>query len=208
MQLFATPSSPYARITNVVRIELGLADRVDVVWTRTRQPDDPNLAFNPSGRIPFLRLEDGSGFEETDLIIEFLDGLSSPRRFARPDIDAVGEEAYWEFRREEVMARSMLDGVSVWGREIIRPFGEQSPGIIEHENRRAMRLAGVFEGLVAGDILSGPMNLPQLLLYSALNMNARIPAFDWRTGHPNLVSWFDRMQALPSVRESEPPPGA
>lgn len=208
MQLFATPTSPYARITNIVRLELGLADRVEIVWTRTRQPDDPILEFNPSGRIPFLRLDDGSGFEDTDLIIEYLDGLASPRRFARPDIDAAGAVAYWEFRRREVTARSMLDGLSVWGREIIRPDGEQSPGIIDHESRRAMRLAGVFEDLVAGEIFSGPVNLPQLLLYSALNMDARIPEFDWRTGYPNLVSWFDRLQALPSVRNSEAPPGA
>ena len=87
MKLFATPTSPYARVANIALFELGLADRVEIVWTRTRQPDDPNLAFNPSGRIPFLLLEDGTGFEDTDLIIEYLDGLSMPRRFGQERVE-------------------------------------------------------------------------------------------------------------------------
>lgn len=207
MKLFVTPTSPYARMVTIVRLELNLADDVELVWTRTRRPDDPMLGYNPSGRIPYLRLADGTGFEDTDLIIEYLDRLEDPRRFARPEPDGAGAAAYWEFRRQETTARSMLDGVSVWGREIVRPPDEQSPGIIDHESRRAMRLAGIFEGLVDGDVLSGPLNIVQLLLYSSLNIEARVPAFDWRTDHPNLVRWFDRMQSLPSVRDSAPPPG-
>lgn len=208
MKLYVTPTSPYARIVTIVRLELGLATDVELVWTRTRQPDDPTLSFNPSGRIPFLQLEDGSGFEDTDLIVEYLDRLSEPRRFARPDPDTDIPESYWEFRRQEMTARSMLDGLSVWGRELVRAEDERSPGIIDHEGRRAMRLAAVFENLVTEPVLSGPINIPQLLLYSALNLKFRIPDFDWRTGHPNLVSWFDRMQTLPSVRDSEPPTSA
>ena len=37
--------------------------------------------------------------------------------------------------------RIALDGGAVWAREIKRPAGEQSPGIVDHENRRALRLA-------------------------------------------------------------------
>lgn len=208
MKLYVTPTSPYARLTMIVRLELGFADRVELAWTRTRQPDDPMLDFNPSGRVPYLRLDDGTGFEDTDLIVEFLDRLSPPRRFARPEIEKAGADVYWDFRRQEAIARSMLDGLSVWGREVVRPANEQSPGIIVHESRRADRLADTFEGLVSGDVLSGPMNLPQLLLFCALNMNARLPAFDWRKDRPNLAAWFDRMLEIPSVGDSKPPPGS
>jgi len=132
MKLYVTPTSPYARLALIVRLEKGLADRVELVWTRTRNPNDPMLAINPSGRIPFLFLEDGTGYEDTDVIVPYLDNLVSPSKFELP-----GGEAYWPFRRLQAMARSMLDGVSVWAREILRPKNEQSPGIIEHERRRA-----------------------------------------------------------------------
>lgn len=207
MKLYVTPTSPYARLTMIVRLELGLADRIELVWTRTRRPDDPVLAFNPSGRVPYLRLDDGAGYEDTDLIVEYLDRLSPPRRFARPAFDVAGADAYWDFRRQEMTARSMLDGVSVWGREVVRPANEQSPGIIDHESRRAARLADAFEGLVGESVLAGPMNLVHLLLFCALNIEKRLPAFDWRSGRPYLSAWFDRTLEIPSVRDSEPPEG-
>ena len=206
MKLYVTPTSPYARLTMIVRLELGLAERIELVWTKSRIPDDPMLAFNPSGRIPFLHLDDGSGFEDTDLIVEYLDLLGPQRRLARPEMAEIGVDAYWDFRRQEMTARSMLDGASVWGRELVRPQNEQSPGIIVHERGRALRLAHVFEGLVGGDVLTGPLNLPQLLLFCVLNLEFRLPEFYWRRGHPALDAWFDRMRDFPSVRNSEPPP--
>jgi glutathione S-transferase len=204
MKLFVTPTSPYARMVTIVRQELQLAEAVELVWTRTRQPNDPMLAFNPSGRIPFLLLSDGTGLEDSYLIIEYLDRLSAPRRFGRPEFGMVCSSAYWDFRRMEVTARSMLDGLSVWGREIVRPKGEQSPDIIEYENRRAIRLAGVFENLAEGKILSGPINIVQLFLFNSLNMSLRLPEFDWRLENPKLVTWFTAMLSLPSVRGSDP----
>jgi glutathione S-transferase len=208
MKLYVTPTSPYARLAMIVRLELGLADDIELVWTKSRIPDDPMLIFNPSGRIPFLHLDNGSGFEDTDLIVEYLDLLGPQRRFARPEPADVGADAYWEFRRQEMTARSVLDGASVWGRELVRPRDEQSPGIIAHERARALRLADVFDDLVGGDILTGPLNLPQLLLFCALNLEFRLPEFDWRQGHPALDGWFDRIQEIPSVRNSVPPPTA
>jgi glutathione S-transferase len=116
MKLYVTPTSPYAQLASIVRLENDLADRVELVWTRTRIPNDPMFAINPSGRIPFLLLEDGTGYEDTDVIVSYLDSLVPPRKFEPP-----GGEAYWPFRRLHAMARSMLDGVSVWAREGLRP---------------------------------------------------------------------------------------
>lgn len=202
MKLYVTPTSPYARLAMIVRLELGLADRVELVWTRTRNPDDPMLAVNPSGRVPFLLLDDGSGFEDTDVIVPFLDDLSLPHKFDPP-----GGDRYWGFRGLQAMSRSMLDGVSVWAREVIRPDGEQSPGIIEHERRRAGRLADHFETIIQTPPLTGNLNVVQLCLFCALNVERRLPDLDWRTGRPGLVDWFAKMSDRPSVTGSMPPPG-
>ena len=56
-------------------------------------------------------------------------------------------------------------------------------------------------------MLGGPLNLVQLLLFCALNVRTRLPDFDWADTYPDLAAWFDRMQLVPSVRDSAPPPG-
>ncbi|MDE0175305.1 MAG: glutathione S-transferase [Defluviicoccus sp.] len=201
MQLYVTPTSPYARLAMIARLEKGL-DGIELVWTRTRVPDDPMLAFNPSGRIPFLRLDDGTGFEDTDVIVDFIDTLAPPCRFAPP-----WGEAYWPYRRRRAAARSMLDGVAVWARETLRPEGERSPAIIDHERRRAMRLADAFEAEIATPAWAAPLDMPQLLLFCTLDVERRLPEFDWRTGRPGLVAWHARIAALPSVEGSLPPAG-
>jgi len=202
MKLYVTPTSPYARLAMIVRLEKRLAERVELVWTRTRNPDDPMLAVNPSGRVPFLLLDDGTVYEDTDVIIPFLDSLVLPRRFDPP-----GGELYWPFRRLQATARSMLDGISVWAREIIRPDNEQSPGIIEHERRRAGRLADCFENIIGNPPLTGDLNTIQLFLFCALDAERRLPALDWRTGHPGLVEWHGRMFDSPVFRDSQPSQG-
>ena len=89
----------------------------------------------------------------------------------------------------------------------MRPEGEQSPGIIEHERRRAARLADYFEAEIDAPTLTGPLNMVQMLLFCALDVERRLPDFDWRTGRPGLVAWHARVAALPSVAGSLPPAG-
>ena len=199
MKLFVTPTSPYARLALIVRIEKNLSDYVDLVWTQTRNPNDPLLVNNPSGRIPFLLLNDGTGYEDTDVIIPYFDSLVSPRQFDFPTGDA-----YWPFRRLQAMARSMLDGISVWAREVIRPTHEQSPKIIEHERQRARRMADYFESIISDPSLTGSINTPQLVLFCALDVERRLPSLDWRSAHPNLVDWYTRMLNVQSIREALP----
>jgi glutathione S-transferase len=207
MKLYVTPTSPYARLTMIVRLELGLEDSIDLEWTKTRMPDDPVLAVNPSGRVPFLQVDDGTGFEDTDVIIEYLDRLAGPRRYARPDLTDVADDAYWRFRRLESSSRSMLDGVSVWAREIKRPVREQSPGIIAHEHRRADRLAHTFEeeiGFAPLALTCDGLNIVQLLLFCALDVHRRLPDWQWRDDCSGLSAWYDRMVEIPAVGGSLP----
>lgn len=202
MKLYVTPTSPYARLALIVRLEKGLTDRVELVWTRTRDPSDPLLAINPSGRIPLLLLEDGTAYEDTDVIVPYLDSLVSPPQFESPR-----GEAYWPYRGLQAMARSLLDGVSVWAREALRPENEQSPGIIEHERRRGIRMADYFESIIGDPPLTGKLNTVQLILFCALDLERRLPALNWRGGRPGLVAWHARMLDLPSIGGSVPPAG-
>src|SRR5438105_1271786 len=74
MTLFATPTSPYARIARVFVHEAGLADRVAVEHVPLRDPTSKLLQYNPVGRVPTLLTEDGLAIGESRLVCVHLDG--------------------------------------------------------------------------------------------------------------------------------------
>jgi glutathione S-transferase len=189
MKLYCTPGSPYARMARIVVIEKKLESRVEVIMAQTRKEGSPYYAINPSGRVPYLVRDDGVGMEESQLICAWL-GFDSPQD--------------WETRRLEGLARSLLDGLSVWLRELYRPENERSPGIIRHEQARAARLFDAWEREVAQPPMRGPLNMAQLTLACALGIEMRMPDLDWRTGHPRLVAWYEPIAARPSFMATKP----
>jgi len=202
MKLYVTPGSPYARMARIVVLEKGLGSRVETVVAKTRAADSPYYAINPSGRVPYLVRDDGVGMEESALICAYLDRLDG-----KPAFDPPGGDEQWEARRLEALARSMLDGLSVWGREILRPENERSPGVIEHEAERARRMTDLWEREIEHPLMRGALNMIQITLACALGLEARNPGFRWRAGRPKLSQWFDRIAARPSFTATAPPGG-
>ena len=199
MKLYITPGSPYARMARIVVLEKRLQDRVEVIVAKTRAADSPYYAINPSGRVPYLVRDDGIAMEESALICSYLDHLDGKPMLAWP-----GEQA-WEARRLESLARSMLDGIAVWGREIARPANQQSPTVVQHEKDRAQRMADVWEREIGHALMRGQLNLIQLTLACGLGMDVRNADFRWRPGHPKVSAWYDEFASRPSFRATEPP---
>ncbi len=200
MKLYITPGSPYARIARIVIIEKVLESRVEIVIAQTRRVDSPYYDINPSGRVPYLLRDDGVGLEESSVICAYLDHLDG-----KPAFDLPAGDQGWEARRLEALARSMLDGLAVWGREILRPEGERSPTLIQHETERSRRMADHWETVIDNALMHGALNMAQFTLGCALAIEARIPDFRWRPGHPKLCDWFGRIAARPSFAATAPP---
>jgi len=200
VKLYITPGSPYARMARMVLIEKGLEKRVEVITAQTRVANSLYYRINPSGRVPYLIREDGVGMEESALICDYLDRLDG-----RPAFDLPAGADAWEARRLEGLARSLLDGLAVWGRELARPEYERSPTVLLHEARRSERLTDVWETEIASPLMQGPLDRQQLTLACALGLEARIPGFRWRPGHPKLSEWFRRIEARPSLVGTAPP---
>ena len=200
MKLYITPGSPYARIARVVVLEKGLEGRVEIITAQTRLADSPYYDINPAGRVPYLIRDDGVGLEESAVICAYLDRLDGNPAFELP----AGDEA-WEARRLEALARSMMDGLAVWGREIVRPQNERSPTVIQHEARRSERMADLWEVEIGHPLLRGALNMVQITLACSLGLEARNPDLRWRPGHPKLCAWFDRVAARPSLAATAPP---
>jgi glutathione S-transferase len=203
MKLYITPGSPYARVARVVVLEKGLADRVEIIPAQTRQADSPYYQINPSGRVPYLVRDDGTGLEESSVICAWLDHLDG-----RPAFDLPGGDQGWEARRLEALARSWLDGLAVWLRELYRPTEERSPGIIRHEVARSSRMADLWETEVDHPLMHGALNLAQITLVCVLGLEARNSDIRWRPGHPRLSDWFDRISVRPSLAATAPPASA
>lgn len=200
MKLYVTPGSPYARMARIVVLEKGLESQVEIVLAKTRTVDSPYYGINASGRVPYLVCDDGRGFEESAVICTYLDHL-----YGDPQFDLPGGEQSWEACRLESSARSMLDGLSVWGREILRPENERSPGVIQHEKDRAQRMANLWEAEIDHPHMRGSLNMAQITLACALGLEARNPDFRWRPGHPKLGEWFAPIAARRSFASTAPP---
>ena len=199
MKLYATPGSPYARMARILVIEKGLESRVEVIFAQTRSAGSPYYRINPSGRVPYLVRDDGVGLEESALICAYLDQLDGKPAFGLP----AGEPG-WEARRLEGLARSLMDGLAVWLRELYRPENERSPGVIRHEIDRAARLLAHWELEIAHPYMRGELNMAQLTLACALGLEARMPEFDWRSGHARLLDWYGPLAARASFAATAP----
>ncbi len=200
MKLYITPGSPYARIARIVVLEKKLESRVEIVIAQTRRVDSPYYDINPSGRVPYLLRDDGVGLEESSVICAYLDHLDG-----KPAFDLPAGDQGWEARRLEALARSMMDGLAVWGREILRPQGERSPTLVQHETERSRRMADRWETEIDNAPMHGALNMAQITLGCTLALEARIPDFRWRPGHPKLCDWFGRIAARLSFAATAPP---
>jgi len=200
VKLYITLTSPYARLARIVVLEKDLGDKVEQIIAKTRQVDSPYYQVNPSGRVPCLILSDGTRLEESQLVCSYLDHLDAAPLF-EPPTGTVGLQV----RRLEAMARSLMDGVSVWIREGFRPVDERSPGIVGHEQARAARLIDVWENEIIDSAMQGDLNnMAQLTLITALQLEQWNPEFKWREGHPRLVEWCDQLSDRPSLQETVP----
>jgi len=193
VKLYVTPGSPYARMARIVVLEKNLGDRVEIVAAQTRTANSPYYQINPSGRVPYLVRDDGVGMEESAVICAYLDRLDGKPSFDLPP----GEQA-WEARRLEGLARSMMDGLSVWLRELYRPANERSPGVIRHETDRASRMVDLWEREIGHPFMRGAaLNMAQITLAGSK------PAIPSSTGARGTRASATGMPRSPHARRSQ-----
>ena len=181
-------------------LEKGLEEQVEIVVAHIRLANSPYYSINPSGRVPYLVCDDGTRLEESYVICTYLDHLDGNPAFDLPAGDKV-----WEACRLEALARSLLDGFAVWGREARRPKSEQSPRILLHEADRSKRMVDLWESEIDHQMFGGKLNMAQITLASALGFAALIADLEWRPEHPKLCAWFDKIATRPSLQATAPP---
>jgi glutathione S-transferase len=187
-----------ARLTRIIVIEKALEDRVEIIEAKTRTLGSPYYQINPSGRVPYLIDDAGVGMEDSQLICAFLDSLDGGPRFHN-----AAHANDWAYLRLEAAARSMCEGIAVWGREMARPENERSPTTLAHESARAQRMADFFEDRITDPLMQGGM--APLILAVAVEMARKRGLGDLTAGRRRPASWMRSISGLPSMKRTVQP---
>ena len=197
MKLLGTNTSPYVRKVRLVLLEKYIPH--EYLIDAPRDPGSQVARANPLGRIPALILDDETCVYDSPVIAEYADTLNDAPILIPRD-DAL---ARMRVKRWEALADGIMDSAVVVRTESIRPAEKQEAGTISRHNdaitRALAHAAGQFgqnEWCEGNSITLADLALASALIY----LNLRQPERDWRSAHPNLAAWFERVGKRDSVR--------
>lgn len=197
MKLIGSTTSPYVRKARLVLLEKNIPHTF--VIDPPSEPNSQVTRFNPLGRIPALILDDGSCVFDSTVIAEYADTLNDAPILI-PRSDAL---ARMRVRRGEALADGIMDSAIVVRMERIRPAEKQEQATLDLHNDAITRaLEHIAAQLGQREWCEGnSISLADLALVSALTyLDLRQPERDWRSTHPNLAAWFNRLGTRPSVQ--------
>ncbi len=195
MKLRYSTTSPFVRKVHVLAIELGLADRIELVKTNTADPASGLNKDNPLNKVPALALDDGSTLYDSRVICEYLDAQAKGAFFppAGP--------ARWTALRRQALADGMADAAVLRMFESRRPDGQRSP---DWDARQKLK---VTQGLAAleADHLGPQLDIGTLAVAIVLDyLDFRFKADDWRASHPKLAAWHKTFATRASLQKTLP----
>lgn len=201
MKLIGSLSSPYVRKVRVVlaekKIECPLV--LEDVWAA----DSEIHASNPLGKVPCLIMDDGGALFDSSVIVEYIDTLSPVGRL----LPAAGRERI-ETRCWEALANGVLDaGVLIRMENVLREPQMRSQAWIDRQMRKVTDgLKAISDGL--GDktwCSNNHLTLADIAVGCTLGwLDFRFPEIDWRTAHPNLAAFQERISKRQSFIDTEP----
>jgi glutathione S-transferase len=200
MQLFQSPTSPFARKVIVLLKETGQEADVEMLGAGGTPLDATNMptAHNPLGKIPALVQGDGTALFDSRVICQFLDDRAggvlypaAPRR--------------WQCLTLESMADGMVDAAILMVYEArIRPEDIRMGAWVEGQWSKVSRALDSLESEWAA-YLSGPLDMGQIALGCTLSyLDFRHSDRNWRAGRAGLAAWEAEIAARPSMQATVP----
>jgi glutathione S-transferase len=199
-QLISATPSPYAR-----KVRIALAEKSIPFQLMTEVPWDSTTVtprYNPLEKLPVLILDSGEAVYESAYILEFLE-LKHPE----PPLLPADVDGRLAARKLEVLCDGVCDAVVLTFFERRRANAAQSTEWMARQRRKIeggvreiARLIGGREWAVGNRFSLGDIAAGTVLRYLSL----RFPEFDWRTLHPNLAAYSDRMEERASFAGSRP----
>ena len=202
MKLWMNKLSPFARKARILAREAGIADRIEEIDTVV-SPVTMNEALareNPLMKIPALVTDSGETLYDSPVICEYLDTLHQKPKFF-PGSGAPRFAAM----RWQALTDGMMDAAVLSRYEMaVRPEALRWKDWIEGQKRK------VFGGLHALEAEAGSwadrFGIAQIGAVCALGyLDFRFADWGWRSGHPKLTDWFERVSRRQSVTATMPP---
>ena len=203
MTLFHNPASPFVRKVRVLLLETGQQDRVALLASMPSPvaPDAQLVQGNPVGKIPALRLADGSVVHDSRVILDYLDH----QHVGNPLIPRDGS-ARWRRLTLASMADGIMDAaVLVRYESALRPVEKHwAPWLDEQRNKIRRTLAELEQDAIAE--LASHFDVASISVACALGyLDFRHPDMHWRADNPKLAAWYAEVSQRPSMLETQPP---
>ncbi len=198
MQLFYSPTSPYARKCRVVARERDLMADIEEVACSPME-DPPELQRkNPLGKVPALILDDGAAIFDSPVISEYLDGLGSA-----PALIPAAGSARFKVLVAAALGQGLTDAAYNATMEARRPEGQQSPETVARYRAAIIRSLDHMMDHLKG--LPGELTMGHIACGTALGyLDLRHGDLKWREGRDELAAWFEEFNARPSMQETAP----
>jgi glutathione S-transferase len=201
MQLYFAQASPFVRKARVVALELGIADRIDLVEVSTTAvaPDPALATANPLRKIPALVLDDGTVLFDSIVICEYLDATYGNNRL----VPAAGP-GRWLEKRTEAAAHGVMDAaVLIRYEQALRPPDKQWQDWIDGQVAKVTGGLDVLDQAAAG--FDEAPTIGQIAAACALGyLDFRFGDLAWRDGRAALANWYARFAERPSMMASRP----
>ncbi len=201
MKLYNSPLSPFARKCRIVALELGLADRLELV-AQSVSPVTPDAKYlqsaNPLGKIPALLLDDGRALFDSHVICEYLCALAGDTRLVPAG------DARWDVLTRQALASGMTDAIILVRYETaLRPEALRWADWTAGQTGKFDAGLAQFEATAAK--LDAPLDLAQIALACALAYaDARFPDLDWRARAPAVARWHAEIERRPHFVATAP----
>ena len=202
MTLFHASASPFVRKVRVLLHETGQAERValhPVDLSPIKTDAELNLG-NPAGKIPALRLEDGTVLHDSRVIVEFLDH----QHVGNPLIPREGP-ARWRRLTLASLADAIMDAAVVARYEtFLRPEDKRwTPWVDAQQDKIRRALAHLEDEHLAE--LASVFDVAAIGVACALGyIDLRLPDLGWRERQPKLAAWYAEVSQRESMLKTAP----
>jgi glutathione S-transferase len=205
MKLHSSSATPFGRKVEVVAIEKGLTDRIEIIATST-SPTAPHEALarvNPLIKIPTLIQDDGRALYDSLVICDYFDTLRSPPRV----IPESGQKR-WDVLTVHALASGICDAaVSSRYEQALRPEAMRWPEWVKSQMKKIESGLDWLEGNVGmlGDAGTAHVDLAQVAVGCALDyLDFRFAAINWRKARPRLSAWSAEFAKRASMQRTMP----
>ena len=202
LKLISATPSPYARKVRIALAEKGIPFELvtEVPWNSTTATPK----HNPLEKLPVLILEDGGSVYESRFILEWIEAKHPTPTMLPDDLDD-----RLHARKVEVVVDGVCDALVNLFWERHRAPEHQSA---EWKARQMRKVDGGMAAIAAWAgtkdfILNDTFGLADIAAGTLCKyLDVRFPDYPWRTTHPTLSAYSDRLERRPSFAGSVPVP--